>query len=437
MSDYNTCWSKANTENLLNYAKHHGAPYWIDSKVIFDRYNIQTLPIHGFEIVHGTFSRKPKSPIFPMKDKGKGFLREIIEIEHPLAAAAIMMEENQLCVIDLDDDDPSLAAYAIDVCGPSPLTVKTKRGYHLYYRECPKVKSFPHRSDLYSIDLKCGANSYVVAPFTNGAGGKELYSWLECPEIEWQGQITAFCEALRILPILSEDRLSELFPKNKLITRTQNSPISKLKKAKTTSNTAMSPSSIVNAFPARIIEGRRNNILFRMVMRNTNPSMSVQNILDLAFKLNSRFCTPKLPDDECLSIASSVFKYEQKGRNHIRAASNALRLSPVFISPALWERLNKYPRAMSIFIRLAQHNSPNRIFPFAMDWAEKEFFCSRNTVRKIKKHLVDVNLIEKVSKADKTKGKAECYKFSDFSKEQLGLKPAQTKLKTTGLKSTP
>lgn len=73
---------------------------------------------------------------------------------------------DDLAVIDCDDDDPALVAAMEARFGASPVHVKTPRGRHLYYRANP-TETVPNlRVAGLPVDIKTGAQSYVVGPLS-------------------------------------------------------------------------------------------------------------------------------------------------------------------------------------------------------------------------------------------------------------------------------
>jgi hypothetical protein len=68
-----------------------------------------------------------------------------------------------LVVVDCDEDSPELVR-EIEACfGPSPVHVRTPRGWHLYYG-AGDSKPPNLRGEGLPIDIKSGATSYVVGP---------------------------------------------------------------------------------------------------------------------------------------------------------------------------------------------------------------------------------------------------------------------------------
>ena len=71
----------------------------------------------------------------------------------------------KIAVIDIDDKSDELAQLMVKRFGVTPFKVSTPKGLHLYYayHEKPLINL---RSEGYEIDLKVGATSYVVGPYS-------------------------------------------------------------------------------------------------------------------------------------------------------------------------------------------------------------------------------------------------------------------------------
>lgn len=77
-----------------------------------------------------------------------------------------------LAVVDCDSDDEATRAYVAHQFPPSPLTVQTARGRHLYYRAKGSPGLTP-RADGVAIDIKHGRNQFVVGPGSIRPDGTE------------------------------------------------------------------------------------------------------------------------------------------------------------------------------------------------------------------------------------------------------------------------
>lgn len=89
-------------------------------------------------------------------------------------------ELSGIVVLDIDSEE----AYELALKNglPETPTVKTGRGYHLYYKFKEGVRNFQKRADLPGIDLR-GQGGYVVAPPSLHVSGVN-YQWVEGKDLE-------------------------------------------------------------------------------------------------------------------------------------------------------------------------------------------------------------------------------------------------------------
>lgn len=85
-------------------------------------------------------------------------------------------------VVVLDIDSEEAYKLALTKGLPDTPTVKTGRGYHLYFKYKEGIRNFQKRGDLPGIDLR-GEGGYVVAPPSIHYGGSR-YQWVRGKEIE-------------------------------------------------------------------------------------------------------------------------------------------------------------------------------------------------------------------------------------------------------------
>lgn len=80
-----------------------------------------------------------------------------------------------LMVLDFDTDDPALVAAMEARFGPSPVHVRTPRGWHLYYAAGGAIPAL--KSEGLPVDVKTGPHAYVVAPLSERPdGGRYAYA---------------------------------------------------------------------------------------------------------------------------------------------------------------------------------------------------------------------------------------------------------------------
>ena len=104
------------------------------------------------------------------KEQGKKPLVKFANIPLPVsvtidkiksgAATSYGIRLKNLTIIDIDEDNPRHIKTVEEKFGRSGFIVKTKRGYHLYY------KGVPNRSEQFdfAFDYKSGFNSFVLGP---------------------------------------------------------------------------------------------------------------------------------------------------------------------------------------------------------------------------------------------------------------------------------
>jgi hypothetical protein len=80
---------------------------------------------------------------------------------------------DDLVVIDCDSAEAYEAWCAAHPAAANTHTVKSPRGYHLYYRRTPKAPTGPAVGVLPDIDVRAGSGSYVVCPPTPGYEGDD------------------------------------------------------------------------------------------------------------------------------------------------------------------------------------------------------------------------------------------------------------------------
>ncbi len=82
---------------------------------------------------------------------------------------------DQLLVLDFDTDDPDLIARMEARFGPSPVHVRTPRGWHLYYAAGGIIPAL--KAGGLSVDVKTGPRAYVVGPLSERPdGGRYVYA---------------------------------------------------------------------------------------------------------------------------------------------------------------------------------------------------------------------------------------------------------------------
>lgn len=118
-----------------------------------------------------------KGPLVKFEGKPRLQFRQVLGPMHRIGSACFGIRLDGLAVIDCDEDDPGLIADMEARFGASPVQVRTPRGRHLYYRfEGGRVPNL--RSEGLPVDIKRGANSYVMAPGSVRPDGGEYVGLL-------------------------------------------------------------------------------------------------------------------------------------------------------------------------------------------------------------------------------------------------------------------
>lgn len=180
----------------------------------------------------------------------------------PSANIGIRCDLSGVTVVDVDGGE-DVVKKAIEIFGDTPMKVRTPRGgTHLWYRhngERNRVRCI----DNLPIDIR-GKGGYVIVPPSIRVGGG-AYNFVAG---DWN--------MLRELPGLG-----------KKIQPTRSKMIG---------------------------EGRRNNTLFRELLRQSLACDNFEAIVDVARNFNDS-CVPPLPDIEVIKTAKSAWLYEVGDRN--------------------------------------------------------------------------------------------------------------------------
>lgn len=106
-----------------------------------------------------------KTPLVKFKGRRRLPLPLVINRMAEAGSGSYGIRLNRLLVIDVDEDSDAARAYVEHRFGSSPFRVRTRRGYHLYFRHAgPRPKNI--RGPGIAIDVKAGANDYVVGPLS-------------------------------------------------------------------------------------------------------------------------------------------------------------------------------------------------------------------------------------------------------------------------------
>ncbi len=186
----------------------------------------------------------------------------------------------------VDCDAPDAVAAMIERCGDTPLKVATPSGgAHLYYRSdgerCTNL-----RAHGLEVDIKGIGGFVVVPPSVRPAGPYAGQSY---------GFLSGSWVDLGNLPTIRPGGLT-------MTMHREAGPPTRL--------------------PA-IKEGRRNNTLFRALLRHAGRCDTEDDLQEVANTINSN-CDPPLPSAKVRMTARSAWRYEQTGRNWVGREAKAL-----------------------------------------------------------------------------------------------------------------
>jgi hypothetical protein len=173
-----------------------------------------------------------------------------------------------ISVLDIDTADEGVLQRALAAFGATPLIVKTGSGhYHAWYSHNDERRLIrPWEGQ--PIDIL--GSGFVIAPPSKTGQGYHI--------------IRGTLDDLRALPQM---RLPNL-----------------------TSQTSRRSSDLV-------LEGRRNNYLFRFALRHARHTDDEPALLDVVQTENENICGPPLTADEVGGIAASAWRLQVKGKNFV------------------------------------------------------------------------------------------------------------------------
>ncbi|HQD36998.1 MAG TPA: primase C-terminal domain-containing protein, partial [Thermodesulfovibrio thiophilus] len=150
---------------------------------------------------------------------------------------------------------------------PTTPTVKTGKGYHLYYKYKEGVGNFQKREDLKDIDLR-GDGGYVIAPPSIHPEKKIEYEWIVKPTMPFMD-----IPELVLQKPQQKTKLTELYK--------------------------------------GVTEGERNNVLTRLVGSWVSDGLSYNECLENALLWNSKN-EPPLNEKEVETTVKSIFERHRK-----------------------------------------------------------------------------------------------------------------------------
>jgi hypothetical protein len=229
---------------------------------------------------------------------------------------------SQITALDVDSQDESILADALNDHGDTSFIVRTGGGYHAYYRHSGERRHIrPYQNK--PIDILGGG--FVVAP----------------PSISEKGTYQIIAGTLQDLANLP-------------------------------------PLHVVGDLraEARIPEGKRNNTLYRLALEQARHSDTFDVLLDV-MRTRNLDCEPPLPDDVIISTAKSAWLCEQEGRNLVGRGRS------VVTPHAVIDDLIGESQDALVLLTLLQRHHWGRNFVLAnamadkLDWSRKRFAAAR------------------------------------------------------------
>ena len=234
---------------------------------------------------------------------------------------------SRITALDVDSQNEAVLADALNEHGATPFIVRTGGGYHAYYSyggEQRHIRPYHNKP----IDILGGG--FVVAP--PSISGKGAY-----------GIISGTLDDLANLPPIHV---------------------------------------VLDGLRAegRILEGKRNNTLFRFALEQARHSDNFDVLLDVMRTRNME-CEPQLADEVLISIAQSAWRYEQKGSNFVGRGR-----SVVIPHSVIDELIGESQDAFILLTRLQRHHwRRNFVLANAMAnqlrWTRKRFAAARTTLQ--------------------------------------------------------
>lgn len=234
--------------------------------------------------------------------------------EAPQKAAGnigLFMGKNRLAVVDIDADDPALLEWVLDELGQSPAIVRTRKGWHVYYRAQNLTGASLRPRHL--IDIKAGPADYVLAPGSVREG--HTYALVNGVDA------FDFLDLLDEIPEPTPDEWRHFTGKSVMRTRAP-APA-----------TRMVRSAPVISAGATIQEGDRNCALWRHAMRLARrisvkhglTTTAASILCDEIQTVNSDCCNPPLDPAEVEDLTRSAWGYECAGKNFIGDAEEGAK----------------------------------------------------------------------------------------------------------------
>lgn len=262
-------------------------------------------------------------------------------------------------IVDIDANDESLLAAALEKWGDSPLIVMTHSGkFHIYYAYAGERRRIrPDRS--VPIDI-LGDGGFVIAP----------------PSVGASGSYRIIRGTLSDIPSLPPMRASQVRGSARADER--------------------------DGREVRV--GRRNETLFKECLREAANAQSLDQVLDFACRFNDSLADP-LSTTEIGATAASAWRYTERGCNWVGHGGHI-----TFTNEEIDHAMGLGADPFMLFALLRRRhwnrdflvtNTMRRVMPGG-SWAEKRFVKARNA-------LLAAGKIRRIRSA--TKGTPALYRF--------------------------
>ena len=144
------------------------------------------------------------------------------------------------------------------------------------------------------------------------------------------------------------------------------------------------------AGPGRIPEGRRDDTLFRLLLREVRACDDVDTLLDVARTINTS-CVPPLPDAQVVSKAKQAWSYEISGNNWVghqaRASTTRTEILALSHAPAA---------AMLLNLLRVSHPQPDARFAIDQVQTAQLLGWNRKTLGAAIQILIDARRLNRV-----------------------------------------
>ena len=234
---------------------------------------------------------------------------------------------SQITALDVNSQDETILADALNDHGDTPFIVRTGGGYHAYYSyggERRHIRPYHNKP----IDILGGG--FVVAP----------------PSISEKGAYQIIAGTL--------DDLADLPPIQAVLDDLR--------------------------AEGRIPEGKRNDTIFRFALEQARHSDTYDALLDV-MRTRNMDCEPQLSDDVIISTAKSAWRYEQEGRNLVGRGRS------VVTPHAVIDELISESQDAFVLFSLIQRHHWGRSFALAnamadrLGWTRKRFAAARRLLQ--------------------------------------------------------